>query len=238
MYAPSPAPAAFNTQRKKFNLDYNYLLIRLYDPSTQIQKQLAPTHGGITPGLQRSLYMRSCLYAAKAFFDTTLSMTPAELLYESIVVMERTTYVLVVVTRLLLMDAPDWDVAFARLTIDFNSLTESLIGMLEAVEDLRRRNVDSFAQEMDIAVTSDDVEVTGHMYEMSRKLRWVKEWFDARVRGNTSAEWFAGDAGKGWLHKMQAEVNRAGGIPSASGPAWWGGLFSDMNFDMDVSNML
>ncbi|KEY69971.1 hypothetical protein S7711_03989 [Stachybotrys chartarum IBT 7711] len=229
--APEHSPDALDYQHKRFKLHHSYILVKLYEPATQLQKL---AQNGVLPGYHRSMYIRNCLVAAKTFFDTLFTLAPAEVLYESIVLMQYTMNVLAVTTRMLLMEAPDWDASLARLTVDFGGLADSLIDILEAAERLRRQGVDRFTQDTGIPTTAEEEQVAGPMYDVAKKLRWVKDWFEARIRGSSSAEWLAEDANGDFLREVQADMKALGGRQAGSAPVWWGGLLTDMDVDVDV----
>lgn len=229
--APARSPDAMEYQHKRFKMHHSYILVKLYEPATQLQNL---ARNGVLPSHHRSMYIRNCLVAAKTFFDTLFTLAPAEFLYESIVLMQYTMNVLAVTTRLLLMEAPDWDASLARLTVDFGGLADSLIDILEAAERLRRQDVDRFTQDMGIPTTAEEEQVAGPMYDVAKKLRWVKHCFEARVRGSSLAEWLAEDANGDFLREVQADMKALGGRPAGSAPMWWGGLLADMDLDIDV----
>lgn len=216
---------------KILTLYYNYLLVRLYEPATQSQEVLQD--GGGFPSMFRSLCLRHCLFAAKAYFDTILSVPASQYAYQSAISTEQISYIVVIATRLLLINAPDWDVDFARMTLDFPSVMGQLISKLEEAEELRRQGVEHFAREMGLAIRPEEMAKTGRLMQTARKTCWIRDWFEARMKGTTSEQWFAGDVGRGWLQERDQRDVKMPEFGMSSGPRWFGGLFEDSSWNFE-----
>ncbi|KAH7326350.1 hypothetical protein B0I35DRAFT_132422 [Stachybotrys elegans] len=235
IYAPSKSPEIFVYLRKKFALEYNYLLMRLYEPATHLQKV---SENNAAPDMLRPIYARNCLYAAKRFFDTLFALTSSEVIYETIVLMEHVTYMLVVTSRILLMDQPGWDLEHARATIDLLAVLDRLKERLLSIEVVCRHDAERFAHDvMGVPATPEEMQATGYGTEMAKKVSFLREWYDARTSGSTSAEWFAAGAGRDLLTELQAANGRTGGLaPGAASGGWLGGLFTEFAWDFDMTN--
>lgn len=83
-----------------FTLQYNYLLVRLYESATQIH---ATTEDYGAPVHFRSQCLQSCLLATKAYFDTYSTLPPWHCLFQSV-----TNMVTVVDHMLERVDEVEW----------------------------------------------------------------------------------------------------------------------------------
>ena len=163
-----------------FKLWQNYLFVRLYEPATRI-KELEKE--GIGPSMYRSLCLRNCLQAIKDYYEVFLSEPPTSSLYRTLLTFEQPAYVMLMTARLLLIDAPDFDVDQARRTLNFGHILDQIIQKLETADAVRKKAVADFAKESGLAVSDDELKVESRVADTLKKTRWFKEGFQAKVEG-------------------------------------------------------
>ena len=226
-------PEEFDHWERFFTLHYNYLLVRLYEPATFLHE--IPEEGG-APSAYRSQCLRNCLFAAKAYFEILFTLPPSQYLYQSITYTEQITFVLVIITRLLLLETKDWDVHFARMTINFLSVVDRLIQRLDASEAERIRAVGRFVAEMGVDTTTSELAIEGRLAGIAKVMRWIRRWFEKRVNG---------DVGPGtgelvrhpWpMEQLDTRGGRAFGMGN-NGPVWFTGLLSNSVWNFDDVEM-
>lgn len=228
-YAHQVTPEEFDDWERFFTLHYNYLLVRLYEPATFLQG--IPEEGG-GPSTYRAQCLRNCLFAAKAYFDILWTLPPSQYLYQSITFTEQITFVIVITTRLLLLETADWDVHFARMTVNFLSVVDRLIQRLDASEATRMREVSRFVTEMNIDTTAAEMAVEGRLTDTAKKMRWIRGWFEKRANGDESSDQLPHQ----WpVEELENRGARAFGV--GSGPVWYTGLLSNSAWNFDDLEM-
>lgn len=226
LYSQQISADRFADWDRFFTLHYNYLLVRLYEPATFLHE--IPEEGG-APSTYRSQCLRSCLFAAKSFFDILFTLPPTGYLYPSINFTEQITFVMVITTRLLLLETQEWDVHFARMTMNFLSVVDRLVQRLDASEAERIRAVGVFVAEMGIEASAAEIATSGRIADISNKMRYIRTWFEKRVNKDElpdqlSQEWPVEELGN--------RGARAFGI-GANGPIWMTGLLSNSAWNFD-----
>ncbi|KAK9438673.1 hypothetical protein VB005_06820 [Metarhizium brunneum] len=226
-YAHRVPAGEFDDWERFFTLHYNYLLVRLYEPATFLHE--IPEEGG-APSTYRAQCLRNCLFAAKAYFDVLFTLPPSQYVYQSITFTEQITFVLVITTRLLLLETSDWDVHFARVTVDFLSVVDRLVQRLDASEAERVRAVGRFVAEMGVDATPPEVAAEGRVADIARKMRWIRTWFEKRAdKGGVGAS----QVPQEWpVEELENRGARAFGM-GANGPVWFTGLLSNSAWNFD-----
>ncbi|KID85895.1 hypothetical protein MGU_07004 [Metarhizium guizhouense ARSEF 977] len=226
-YAHRVPAGEFDDWERFFTLHYNYLLVRLYEPATFLHE--IPEEGG-APSTYRAQCLRNCLFASKAYFDVLFTLPPSQYVYQSITFTEQITFVLVITTRLLLLETSDWDVHFARVTVDFLSVVDRLVQRLEASEAERVRAVGRFVAEMGVDATPGEVAAEGRVADIARKMRWIRTWFEKRADKDGVG---ASQAPQEWpVEELENRGARAFGM-GANGPVWFTGLLSNSAWNFD-----
>lgn len=235
VYGPIDGTDNVSDRRKCFTLYYHYLLVRLYEPATYLPE--ASQEGG-APSMYRSLCLRNCLFAVKAFFDTLLELHSTQHLFNSLNIMQQTTFVMIIATRLLLIDSPDWDVEFARLTLDFVGTLRGAIAKAKAAETARADSVMRFVEEMGVLdVTPEELEAPGQLDELAKKTAMIVEWFERRLEDETQGR--GGDVSEGAILGLEYNRMQSGGdafsfdLNSGGAPLWIGGLLSNQAWNFD-----
>lgn len=166
--------------RNFFHLWQNYLLVRLYEPATRV-KELEEE--GIGPSMYRSLCLRNCLTAAKEYFEILLSESSTTVLYRTLLTSEQSAFVMLMTARLLLIDAPDWDVSVARLTLDFIPILDQVLIQLQEADAARNQAMRAFSKDTGVVFTEEEMQTESFLAETARKTRWLREGFQARLEG-------------------------------------------------------
>ncbi|KAJ3493399.1 hypothetical protein NLG97_g4755 [Lecanicillium saksenae] len=107
---PHCSPDQIDHFARYFELTRQYLLVRLYEPATYLGE--LPEHGSDpSQHTYRATALRNCLMAANAFFETVTSVPPTSARFQALAAPGQTGFVMVICSRLLVVDAPDWDAA-------------------------------------------------------------------------------------------------------------------------------
>ncbi|KAK2593694.1 hypothetical protein QQS21_008602 [Conoideocrella luteorostrata] len=230
LYAHQVPSEEFDDWERFFTLHYNYLLVRLYEPATFLHE--IPEEGG-APSTYRSQCLRNCLFAAKAYFDILFTLPATQYHYQSITFTEQITFVLVITTRLLLLETKDWDVHFARMTMNFFSVVDRLVHRLEASEADRIRSVRRFVTEMGVETTDAELTTEGRVSDISKKMRWIRIWFEKRVNKDEMPN----QKPQEWpVEELENRGARAFGM-GTNGPVWFTGLLSNSAWNFDDVEM-
>lgn len=213
--------------RPLFELYHQYLIVRLYQPAVTVADR---PEEGVPPSMYRSLCLRNCFGAAKEFLDTLLAQPIDAFSHRSILTTDQATFVLLMAARLLLIDAPDWDVTLARRTLDLRTILNQIIARITETEALRTKAVEEFASETGELLTGEERKVESRLAEVARKTRWLREWFEARLQGQSMQEqWPLGVDGMGVTTREAGD--------GSIGPSWSGGLLGDAAWNFDSLNV-
>ncbi|KAM5376864.1 hypothetical protein ACJZ2D_005351 [Fusarium nematophilum] len=210
-------------RRQVFNLYHHYLIARLYEPAVVVADHPGE---GVSPSMYRSLCLRNALAAVQSFFDLVLSSPGEGFLRRSIITVDQAAFVMVLSARLLLIDAPDWDVQLARQTLDLSTILDRILERMDEMQALRVRAIETFACE-----AGDDGLLGesggGNVAELAQKTRWLKGWFEARLQGRRGEE----------IAPMANEVagmgRGTGDDVAGGGTTWFGGLLGNMAWNFD-----
>jgi hypothetical protein len=231
LYAHQVSSEEFDNWERFFTLHYNYLLVRLYEPATFLHE--IPEESG-APSAYRSQCLRNCLFAAKAYFDILFTLPASQYIYQSITFTEQITFVLVITTRLLLLETKDWDVHFARMTMNFLSVVDRLVQRLDASEADRTRAVGRFVQEMGVEATPAEFVAEGKVADIAKKMRWIRTWFERRANKDGIS---ASQVPHEWpVEELENRGARAFGM-GTNGPVWYTGLLSNAAWNFDDVEM-
>ena len=179
--------------------------------------------------MYRSLCLRNCLNAVKDYFEILLSGSAVATLHRSALTTEQSAFVMLMATRLLLIDAPDWDVQLARLSLDFLPILDRIIERVHEADAARRKAVEAFAKDTGGAVTEEEMAVESRLADTARKMKWLREGFEARLEG-------------GVLESLEVEED---GVEVASeeeggrdnGVFWLNGFLGNMAWSFDGVNI-
>jgi hypothetical protein len=151
-------------QKDHFALQYHNAEVNLYE--SVIQK--TPTSDYTAASFQQLDMLHDCLIACKQFFEVCLSMTTENFITLSFLDFGRLGYALATLFKLSLFEAPGWDLAHVRQTIDISVVLSRLIHQFE-------RTVNPAATVQDIAQAHDAFTMG------ARRLRCVKDWLDTNL---------------------------------------------------------
>ncbi|KAJ4267475.1 hypothetical protein NW762_003582 [Fusarium torreyae] len=114
--------------------------------------------------------------------------------------------------RLLFIEAPDWDVLSTRESLNFGAVLNKMIARLEQTEQLRQGAMEAFDSS---ACNEGDANETSNISKLAQDIRWVNDWFEARLQGQPAEDMFPMENGR--------ERTQDG-----TGPKWDIGLLEDM----------
>lgn len=128
--------------------------------------QKTPNSDYTPASLQQLDMLHGCVLACKQFFDVCFMMTPENFATLAFLDFGRLGYALATLFKLSLFEAPGWDLAHVRKTIDLSVVLGRLIYQFE-------RTINPATTRQDIAQANDAFTLG------ARRLRCVKEWLDA-----------------------------------------------------------
>ncbi|OAA50729.1 Fungal transcriptional regulatory protein [Cordyceps fumosorosea ARSEF 2679] len=249
---PHCSPDQIDHFARYFELTRQYLLVRLYEPATYLGDMPdSGAPGGDSQQHQhhyRATALQNCLLAAGAFLDTVTSVPATSARFQALAAPGQTGFVMVICSRLLVVDAPGWDAAAARRALDFAGYLAKIVGRLEVAEERRRVNAEHFVRETRVlGVTPEEMAEPGRYAGSSQKTAYIKAWYENRLRQMDEAA-AAGGAGPAATtlepsEPMYVEETLLGRpwyrLSRNAGPRWFVGLLegSAWNFDdVQMSN--
>ncbi len=249
---PHCSPDQIDHFARYFDLTRQYLLVRLYEPATYLGDLPEGDPGG-PQHHYRATALRNCLVAANAFFETVTNVPATSARFQALAAPGQTGFVMVICSRLLVVDAPDWDAAAARRRLDFSGFLAKIVGRLQVAEQRRRVNVEHFVRETRVlGVTQEELDEPGRYAGTSHKTSFIKAWYENRLQQMDEAAAAAATAGGGQVaapplpaEPMYIEETLLGRpwhrLAGNAGPRWFVGLLegSAWNFDdvpMDNTN--
>lgn len=211
-----------------FRLNYYYLLIRLYEPAT------LPLASGHSP--ERSECLERCLGAVNAYIALLLD-TPPSSLHTALYPATQSTFVVIMATRLLLLDAdePGWDRDRARQRLDLPRLADRVAGVLDEAEKARVLQASTFAAETGQTI---DLPADGNGPGMSRLASWaegmrgIRDWIEAKMRGDDVPPPMGDGQAQNPLTTGMMEFEST--IRGGRGPVWFSGMWHNVNWDLDT----
>ncbi|TQV93923.1 hypothetical protein V2A60_003920 [Cordyceps javanica] len=237
---PHCSPDQIDHFARYFELTRQYLLVRLYEPATYLG-DLPETGAADQAGHHRyrATALHNCLLAAKAFFETVTNVPATSARFQALAAPGQTGFVMVICSRLLVVDAPDWDAAAARRLLDFSGFLSKIIGRLQVAEERRRVNVEHFVRETRVlGVTQEEMNEPGRYAGTSQKTSYIKGWYENRLRQmDEAAVTGAPAAAPEPSEPMYVEETLLGRpwyrLSRNAGPRWFVGLLegSAWNFD-------
>lgn len=135
--------------------------------------------------LYRSQCLFNCLHAVNAYFKTYFSMSPEIHLHRTIGLTEHIQFIIVLTTRILLLEWHGWDLDIARMTLNFPLILDRLIDQLKQASEIAKENAKKFAG--DTGADFGDEATGGKFAKCIRKLEWTKNWYSSKVMGETAA---------------------------------------------------
>ncbi|OAQ97106.1 hypothetical protein LLEC1_04369, partial [Akanthomyces lecanii] len=181
---PHCSPDQIDHFARYFDLTRQYLLVRLYEPATYLGD--LPETGAADPAGQRqyrATALRNCLMAANAFFETVTNVPATSARFQALAAPGQTGFVMVICSRLLVVDVPDWDAAAARRMLDFSGYLTKIVGRLQVAEQRRKVNVEHFVRETRVlGVTQEEMDEPGRYAGTSQKTSFIKAWYENRLR--------------------------------------------------------
>lgn len=164
---------------RSFKLQYHYLLVRLYEPATYLADMPSDSTG---PSPYRTTALQKCLMAAKSFFEVLFEFPGYYTRFQVLSSGGQCGFVMTICTRLLIIDAPDWDAAAARSVLNFSETLAQIITRLENTEQLRRQAVKQFVNENGIPATEQELSEPGRFVSTAAKTRCIKGWYEGRLQ--------------------------------------------------------
>jgi hypothetical protein len=179
-------------------LQYHNLRIHLYEIALHVP---LPQPENMTSSTNNQSYWRlqtlySCLNAVKEFIDIYFTI-PVELYFHLAVgAWGQITHVLIVLSRLCLLDFPNWDLNHVKEVLDFSEVLGIVGQRWAATGEL----LDESQRQAAL--------VNGVFTRCSRMLRRVQHWHDARVAERTGKQIEIGEtaAASGSLLSMVDEI--------------------------------
>lgn len=228
---PTLSRAQVATVHSSLVLRHQFLLVRLYEPATYLRNT---TDQVGNPTSYRTNCLQQCLAATIAFYNIFLAVNQGNQPHISIASMGQSTFVMVISTRLLLMDqVPGWDVAAARQALDFPASMRGIAQRLIEMDRLRQVSVIGFAKDFGVPVSKDELEVPSWLTDVAKKTEWIANWFKARIEGQSTDDSSAEHNCMSNLPPiMPAELSMTGGFQVAES-AWLGDLFDSSAFGFD-----
>ncbi|KAJ6789416.1 hypothetical protein PWT90_03646 [Aphanocladium album] len=234
---PHCSPDQIDHFARYFELTRQYLLVRLYEPATYLGD--LPEHGSDpSQHTYRATALRNCLMAANAFFETVTSVPPTSARFQALAAPGQTGFVMVICSRLLVVDAPDWDAAAARRILDFSGALAKIVGRLRVAEQRRKVNVEHFVRETRVnGITQEELDEPGRYAGTSQKTSYIKAWYENRLRQLDETPDGAARAAPSPSEPMYIEETLLGRpwhrLAGNAGPRWFVGLLegSAWNFD-------
>ncbi|KAM0668425.1 hypothetical protein ACQRIU_001987 [Beauveria bassiana] len=242
---PHCSPDQIDHFARYFDLTRQYLLVRLYEPATYLGDL---PENSVEPGGRhqyRATALQNCLVAANAFFETVTNVPATSARFQALAAPGQTGFVMVICSRLLVVDAPDWDAAAARRILDFSEFLAKIIGRLQVAEERRKVNVEHFVRETRVlGVTQEEMDEPGRYAGTSQKTAYIKAWYENRLRQMDEAAAAGGHAAAPLSSEPMYIEERLLGRPwyrlaGSAGPRWFVGLLegSAWNFDdVQMSN--
>lgn len=242
---PHCSPDQIDHFARYFELTRQYLLVRLYEPATYLGD--LPTDGTADhQHAYRASALRNCLMAANSFFETVTSVPANSARFQALAAPGQTGFVMVICSRLLVVDAPDWDAAAARRTLDFSGALTKIIGRLRVAEERRKVTVEHFVRETRVlGITQEEMDEPGRYAGTSEKTLYIRTWYENRVRQLEEASTTGVHPELEPSQPMYIEETLMGRpwhrLAGSAGPRWFVGLLegSAWNFDdvqMNSSN--
>ncbi|KAG8677086.1 hypothetical protein FPOAC2_03203 [Fusarium poae] len=196
-----------------FELHRLYLLVRLYEPAIVVA---CHPDEGVAQFYYLLICLRNCLEAMQSFFELFLGLPVEMVLRCSILTVDQSLYVMLQASRLLLIETPEWDVERARQTLDFSAVLDRMIARFEEAEELRKRDVRNFVNNLLDDGSDDDV---SSITKTAKEVQWLKHWFEAKIQGrqmeDASPDEQSGDT-------LQSELK----------PRWRVGLLEEMPWNL------
>lgn len=221
-----------------FELTRQYLLVRLYEPATYLGD--LHTEDGTDHGQHayRATALRNCLIAANAFFETVTNVPANGALFQALAAPGQTGSVMVICSRLLVVDAPGWDSAAARRILDFSGALTKVIGRLKAAEERRKINVEHFVRETRVlGVTQEEMDEPGRYAGTSQKTSYIRSWYESRLQQIEEAAATGARAALSPSEPMYIEEALMGRpwhrLAGSAGPRWFVGLLEGPAWNFD-----
>ncbi|KAL5606077.1 hypothetical protein BROUX41_006153 [Berkeleyomyces rouxiae] len=172
--------AADHPDFSHFRMHYTYALVRLYEPATFITDAAQRT----TPSIYLLQALSDCLVALKDFFAAFVSIAPHAATggfqtYATLATLEQVSLAACVAVRILLLEVDGWDLALARLQLDFGAIMDSLLQLLRRADQARLQLEARFAgvrREDGTAVAED----FGSLERYVKNLQLLHVWYERR----------------------------------------------------------
>lgn len=210
-----------------YTAHYQYLLVRLYEPATYLKPTAEETADRPSYRLES---LQSCLRASKDFYNFVTRLTTSYLRCMPVTQISQITVVLVITTRLLLIDGgPYYDIEEARRYLDFSTILEKLESRVSGVEEDRVGVVASFARETGIPQATDD-DAMSKFADTAMKTSWIKQWYSSRIAEKSVAP--NGAEVVNSVFEWQPP-GMDGLAPDTRPPSWFGGLLENTYWNFD-----
>lgn len=216
-----------------YALHYQYLLVRLYEPATYLKPSADEPSN---PPSYRVQGLQNCLNAIKDYYNIIERLSGTFLRCMPVTQIAQVTLVLVISTRLLLIDGgPNYDILAARKLLNFEYTLDDLIVRLRAVEKDRLRVLEDFARNAGLPlVPEDDSGVTSKFLDTAMKTGWIKNWYIGKIAEKSVGPNSVGAANPSFdWNSVGSEEMGTEGKP----PVWFGGLLENNLWNFDDMDM-
>lgn len=232
-HMPRLSPEEVRDFHITYALHYQYLLVRLYEPATYLKPSAdEPSH----PPSYRVESLQNCLRAVREYYDIIQRLPELFLRCMPVTQIAQVTLVLVISTRLLLIDGgPNYDIKAVHKLLNFESTLDDLIYRLKLVENDRLRVLDEFARNTGMPATfEDDSGVASKFADTAKKTGWIKLWFREKM-AEKSAEQETTSTSSTPLDWSNTALD--GLSVDGKPPVWFGGLLENNLWNFDDMDM-
>jgi hypothetical protein len=192
-----------------FQITYYYILARIYEPASY-PDDLRPA--AATPeGCHRARCLAECLHASRRLLELVAAQPPRSWRQHTLVSTQYVQFAIVISSRLLLLDAPGWDLGAARSALDLVGLVDGLVAAIHHADDgyrdevllwRRRYGGDEDAEE--------DFEGDGTLLAYAKKAEWARDWYMMRLGQSPGllGQPFAGAQAHGQQQQQQQPLSQ------------------------------
>lgn len=180
--AASATYPSLASHSQTFELYRLYILVRMYEPAIVVA---CHPDEGVLLFVFLLICLRNCLDTMRSFFDLFLDLPVDLMLHYSIITFDHVIFVTLQAVRLLLIEIPDWDVQSAREKLNLGAVLDQIVSRYEEADVLREEAVRKFDNSTPSEEHSDKM---SSLSKLSREIRWLKYWFEARTRGKRTED--------------------------------------------------
>ncbi|TDZ14344.1 hypothetical protein Cob_v012727 [Colletotrichum orbiculare MAFF 240422] len=205
-------------------MQYHSVLVDLHEPATRAATS--------TP-LRRTACLLDCLSAARSYFDGLTALPAGRYLFRTSGLVSPAQTVVMITTRLLVLDVEGWDLASARVSFDFLAFSERVTRLCRDTVAAGAERMRRFAEETgtDVGSGSQGEARGGMCEELIEKMGWITNWYKARLQ----AEEGKVTGGHVVVNRdLMEEIMRFWHWgPDAAGMPFFGGLLNPLDVSYD-----